>query len=98
MKYSTGTEVNQDQTIDAKQVPLELDKIGMLLETLDKSLVCLQNELSPVLTDLVREDDTGATKDPQPHVVPLAGILRERSGHIETLIRQVDYLRGGLQI
>lgn len=91
------SEVLAVRTEGSKEVPEQIDKLGMLLEELNKCVHALEEQLNPVLrTDLVQQGEEVEMKAQQ--LVPLANVLRDRCVSTEAIIKRVTNIRRGLQV
>lgn len=85
---------NQNET---KDIPVQLDELGQLLEELDKNIIVLQERLEPLSrADFVndKKEDKGTLQQ----IAPLANLIRDRCIHVKIIIERVDFLRKGLQL
>lgn len=84
----------------AKEVPEQLDKLGMLLKELDESTHSLEEQLKPVLcTESVQQSEQSEQEKKEvQQLVPLADLLRERCNRAESILFRINYLRQRLQI
>ncbi len=79
-----------------REVPEKLDRLGALVEELDKCIGMLDERLRPVLRVATLEN---SVEEKKPHeLVPLALRLEDRCQHIERLIQRVGYMQQEVQI
>lgn len=82
-----------------KQVPEQLDRLGGLLEELEKSLEALREDLLPVLPSReIQRGEGDETEKDAPPLAPLAHSLKVYCGRVEKAILQISSLQGSLQI
>ncbi len=81
-----------------KEIPLQLNKLGELLEVLDKEIYSLEERLAPVLCIGIAEEKDDRDKTKERQLVPLAGLLRGRCGHIEAMIYRMRCLYRAIQL
>lgn len=81
--------------VESRDVPEQIDRLGGLLDDLDKNIFALEEQLNSVLRE-GQDRETGDEKEKE--LVPLANLIRQRCLHVKSMIKHVDGLRRRLQI
>ena len=84
-------------TTVVKDIPIQLENLGNLLEELNKKVHELEDGLRPVIgPDLVTKDITGEANEQK--IAPLAEVLRKYCKQVVSIIDLTDSVRSRLQI
>ena len=84
-------------TTKSRQVLDQINTLSELLDTLEKAVQSLEEDLSIILC-VVPLDTDDTTHTQKPHLVPLADVLQDQNTKIRYITKKVEQIQQGLQV